>query len=362
MAAITTPNPLSKTNFSISQLRAVRLIGMGSLIAFVTLIALIYISPFFYMVTTSFKSADQLADPNQPFLPETAVTIDYNGKTLPLYLVPVDGQTKQLALLQAKRSSSDFIDPADLSAPPVNLPLRAAALQQVKTFDPQPNVYATAVDEKHLNFPRALANTLAVTLISAVGAVISAAFVAYGFSRFRIPGINILFMILMATIILPPQVTLIPTFIFFQKIGWTGTLLPLIVPHFFANAYNVFLLRQYFLGIPREMDEAATVDGAGPFQTFLWVVLPQARIALVTVMLFHTLVIWSEFQNALIYTAGSPAAQPLSVALQRFTQLYSTQPNQMMAGAVLTMLIPLIIFFLAQKQFMQGIVITGVEK
>src|SRR4051812_7270948 len=100
MATITASKPFTRPHFSISQLRASRLIAMGSLIAFVTLIALIYVSPFFYMLTTSFKSADQLADPNQPFLPETAVTIEYNGKTLPLYLVPVDGQTKKLALLQ----------------------------------------------------------------------------------------------------------------------------------------------------------------------------------------------------------------------------------------------------------------------
>ncbi|MBA3868856.1 MAG: carbohydrate ABC transporter permease [Anaerolineae bacterium] len=362
MAATTSSTrTFAASNISVSQRGALRLIVVGLTVALVTMIAIVYVAPFTYMLTTSFKSAEQLTDTSM-FLPETQETIQYQGQALPLYYVPVDGQTKKLALLKSKRSSTDFVDPANLTADPINLPVRAAALQRVTNFDPQPNVYSTAVDEQHLNFPRALSNTLAVTLISALGAVTSAALVAYGFSRFRIPGINILFMILMATIILPPQVTLIPTFIFFQKIGWTGTLLPLIVPHFFANAYNVFLLRQYFVGIPREMDEAATVDGAGPFQTFMWIIVPQARMALVTVVLFHFLVIWGEFQNALIYTAGSPAAQPLSVALQRFTQLYSTQPNQMMAGAVLTMLIPLIVFFLAQKQFMQGIVISGVEK
>jgi len=172
----------------------------------------------------------------------------------------------------------------------------------------------------------------------------------------------VLFVILMATIILPPQVTLIPTFIVFQKIGWTGTLLPLIVPHFFSNAYNVFLLRQYFLQIPTEMDEAAKVDGANPLQVFWFVVLPQARAALVAVTLFHCLFAWSEFYNAMIFTAGNPDAQPLSVALNHFRQIYSSEPNQLMAGALLTMIAPLVLFFLSQRVFMQGVVITGVEK
>jgi multiple sugar transport system permease protein len=339
---------------------AVRLVGLGTAIAVATMVALIFVSPFFYMLTTSFKNDQQLGLPSRPLLPMTPVTFNYQGQELPLYNVPINGVMRQLALKEQRRKSATFVDPQNPDADPIVYEDRVATLTQVMTFSPSLEVYTKA--SARMDFPRALLNTLAVTVISSFGAVVSAALVAYGFSRFRIPGSNVLFIVLMATIILPPQVTLIPTFIIFQKLGWIGTLLPLIVPHFFSNAYNVFLLRQYFLGIPNEMDEAAKVDGANPLQTFLWVVLPQARAALITVTLFHFIVIWGEFYNALIFTSGSHEAQPLSVALQRFQQQYSGQVNQMMAGAVLTMLAPLIIFFLAQRVFMQGVVITGVEK
>ncbi len=347
-------------------------VGLGTGIAILTLLSLLYLAPLIFMVNTSFKDAAQLADPSHPLLPQSPATYTYQGtdpkykaqvgKALPIYKVPTDSGVRELALLETTRKGSTFVDPQHPDAALITVPDRAASLEKVMRLEPHPETYTIALDERHLNFVHALINTLAVAGISAIGAVTSAALVAYGFSRFNIPGGNVLFLILLSTIVLPPQVTLIPAFIAFQKIGWVGSLLPLIVPHFFSNAYNVFLLRQYFLSIPTEMDEAAKVDGANPIQTFLWVIVPQARVALVTVILFHFLVIWGEFYNALIYTTSNPDAQPLSVALQRFTQLYSSQPNQMMAGSLFTMLIPLVIFFFAQRTFMQGIVITGVEK
>src|SRR5205085_2063169 len=246
-----------------------------------------------------------------------------------VYNVPTADGVHQWALVDPRREDATFVDPAHPENGAIEWQGRWRTLEQAWQFDLNLENFVTVWNQ--INFGRLLFNTFAIAIIGTFGTLVSSVAVAYGFSRFRFRARNALFLVLLSTIILPFQITLVPTFAVFLGLHWTGTLLPLIVPHFFANAYNVFLLRQYFMGIPREMDEAATVDGAGPFQTFLWVVLPQARIALVTVMLFHTLVIWSEFQNALIYTAGSPAAQPLSVALQRFTQLYSTQPNQMMA-------------------------------
>lgn len=220
--------------------------------------------------------------------------------------------------------------------------------------------FETAVDT--INYPRLFLNTSIVALVGALGAMVSATLVAYGFTRFNIPYANILFLILLATIMLPAQVTQIPTYILFRKLGWIGTLLPLIVPHFFGNAYNVFLLRQYMMGIPLELDEAARVDGANPLQILWHVIIPAARPALVTVYLFHFLFAWNEFQQALIYIGGNENNQVLAVGLQRFSQIYSSQQNLMMAAGVLTMRIPLLVFFLAQRIFMQGVVITGVEK
>ena len=126
------------------------------------------------------------------------------------------------------------------------------------------------------NFPRLLRNTFGIALLSTIGAVLSSILVAYGFARFRFPGKNALFIVLIATIILPFQVTLLPQYVLFTWLGWNGTWLPLIIPHCFANAYNVFLLRQYFLSIPRELDEAAMIDGAGPFRILRSIIVPQS--------------------------------------------------------------------------------------
>jgi multiple sugar transport system permease protein len=338
------------------------LIGLGGGIALATIVALIFLSPLVYMVLTSLKSDAQMTASGVDAVPMSPVVFSYKGQDLPLYKVPTESGVRELALVQSSRRESVFLDPANPEGEQIKVPLRIATLEKVMRFDPHPETYSIAADEGHMNFQRALINTLAITLISSIGAITSASLVAYGFSRFRIPGSNILFLILMSTIILPPQVTLIPLYILFAQFGWIGTILPLVVPHFFANAYNVFLLRQYFMSIPNEMDEAAKVDGANPIQTFWHVILPQARTAILTVSIFHFVVIWGEYYNALIFTSGNRDAQPLSVALGRFQQLFTFQPNQMMAAAVLTMLIPLIIFFLGQRQFMQGIVTTGVEK
>jgi multiple sugar transport system permease protein len=138
--------------------------------------------------------------------------------------------------------------------------------------------------------------------------------------------------------------------------------LPLIVPHFFANAYNVFLLRQYFLTIPRDLDEAAMIDGAGPFRILRSVIVPQAKAAIVAVSLFHFFWAWNEFFLPLIYLQGNRDLQPLSVGIAEFNGAYSTEPTLIQAAAVMAMIIPVMVFFLAQRAFMRGVVITGVDK
>jgi multiple sugar transport system permease protein len=186
--------------------------------------------------------------------------------------------------------------------------------------------------------------------------------VAYGFTRFRIPGKSILFMVLVSTMILPTFVTIVPTYILFERIGWTGTMLPLIVPHFFANAYNVFVLRQYFLTIPREMDEAAMIDGAGPIRTLTSVILPQSIPALIAVGIFHFMWAWNDFFGPLLYLSTEQELQPISIAIQGFNARFSARPHLVQSSALLGLVVPLVLFFLAQRVFMRGIVFTGVEK
>lgn len=213
-----------------------------------------------------------------------------------------------------------------------------------------------------IEYPRLLFNTVAIAVIGTIGTVVSCTLVAYGFARFRFPGRGVLFTLLIATIFLPAAVTLIPTYTIFVKLGWVGTWLPLLVPTFFANAYDVFLIRQYFLTIPREMDEAAAIDGAGAFRILRSVILPQAWPVIIAVSIFTFVYSWNDFFGPLIYLAGAQDLQPLQVALARFSGIYYQNPAYIQAGTMMTLIIPVILFILFQRVFTRGIVLTGVEK
>jgi multiple sugar transport system permease protein len=189
--------------------------------------------------------------------------------------------------------------------------------------------------------------------------VLSCTLVAYGFARFRFPYRGALFTLLIATIFLPAAVTLIPTYTVFVKLGWVGTWLPILVPAFFANAYDVFLLRQYLMTIPMDLDEAAAIDGAGPIRTLFSVILPQAWPAIITVGIFTFVYTWNDFFGPLIYLSTRPDLQPISVALARFNGLYSSNPALIQAGTLMTLLLPVVMFIVFQRFFLRGIALTG---
>jgi ABC-type glycerol-3-phosphate transport system permease component len=248
-----------------------------------------------------------------------------------------------------------FVDPAD---PEKTYELLIADQQALRHVELHWENYPEAFTQ--VPFDRYLINTLIVTFVSMFGMLVSSSLVAYGFSRFRAPGINILFLVLLSTIMLPRQVTLIPIYVFFQKIGWIDTLLPLIIPAFFANAYDVFLLRQFFMTVPLELDDAAKIDGANPFQTFLHIMLPQARPALVAVGIFHFLWAWNDFYEPLIFL-HSRENWTVAVGLQTFNALYSVNTHLIMAASVVMILPPILLFFFAQRIFTQGVVMTGIK-
>jgi multiple sugar transport system permease protein len=141
-----------------------------------------------------------------------------------------------------------------------------------------------------------------------------------------------------------------------------GTWLPLIVPAFFANAYDVFLLRQYFMTLPRELDEAAMIDGASPLRVLWSVIIPQSYPALMAVTVFHIVYAWNDYFGPLIYLSSNRDAWPISIALTTFNGIYGQRPQLIQAGALMALIAPLILFVIAQRFFVQGIVITGVEK
>jgi len=337
-----------------------RFLGKASFTMLALIILSAYLLPLLYMAMTAFQQPGQSSTPGAPVYPAKPLTGVYQGQEYPIYTVTIDGVARDLMLIKKGREQSTFVDPADAAATPIPWVGRWRTLPQSWQFAPKIENFTTAWSQ--LDFPRLLFNTAAIAILSTLAAVASSALVAYGFARFRFPGRNILFVILLATIILPFQVTLIPTYIIFTKLGWNGTWLPLIVPHLFANAYNVFLLRQYFMTIPRDLDEAALIDGAGPFRVFRSVIVPLSIPAIIAVSLFHFFFAWNDFFVPLLYLAGKPDLQPLSVGIQKYNELYATEPTLIQAAALMTMAVPVVIFFLAQRFYMQGVVATGVEK
>jgi len=331
----------------------------------VTLLAVLavaaFLSPLLRAITYSIKSTDQISQAHTPLYPADQVTMSYQDKELPLFVVPLpDGSTKVLALLEPLRKQSTFVDPAAPDAAPIVWLGSWRTLDPVWEFAPHWENFAKVWNL--IDFPRLLFNTIVIAVLSTIGVLISCTLVAYGFARFRFPGRNLLFTLLIATIFLPAAVTIIPTYTIFQRIGWVGTWLPLIVPAFFANAYDVFLMRQYFLTIPTELDEAAAIDGASPFRTLISVVLPQAWPVVVAVAIFHLVYSWNDFFGPLLYTAGKTDIQTVALGLQRFNGIHFRDPGLIQAGTLMTLIIPVVAFLLTQRFFTRGIVITGVDK
>jgi multiple sugar transport system permease protein len=335
--------------------------GQSFLLKFITTLVLaagagVIMIPFLFMLSMSVKDRDQLRQSPPPLIPVAATTVEINGQNEPLYQVTLDGQISEMALIKNRPGGKGlFVDPTH---PEQTFELVIADQTPVQHLEVHWGNYPEAL--KQMKFNKLLVNTLLVTFLGMAGMLFSCSLVAYGFSRFRAPWLNVLFILLLSTIMLPSQVRLLPTYVLFNKLGWVDTLLPLIVPQFFANAYDVFLLRQFFMTIPLELDDAAKIDGASPLQTLMYVILPQARPALVSVAIFHFLYAWNDFYEPLIYL-HSPEHWTLAVGLQTFNALYAVNTNYIMAASAVMILPPIILYFLAQRIFTQGVVFSGVK-
>jgi multiple sugar transport system permease protein len=208
-------------------------------------------------------------------------------------------------------------------------------------------------------------NTVIYATLSAVGVMLSAIPVAYALSRMRWHGRNAVFILILATLMLPDQVTSVPLYIVFVRLHWIGSLKPLIVPNFFGDAFSIFLLRQFFMTIPEELSDAARVDGAGEFRIMTRVIVPLAKPAIVAIGLFQFLFAWNDFFYPLIYAGNNPKSITLAVGLSQILSNvqvnYSVSWGALMAGSVLFMLPVIIIFFFAQKVFIEGVTLTGVK-
>lgn len=203
-------------------------------------------------------------------------------------------------------------------------------------------------------------NSLYLVVLNVLGSVISCSLVAFAFARLRWPGRDALFVILLATMMLPPQVTMIPVFIIFKNLGWYNTLLPLWTPSFFGAAFFIFLLRQFMKGIPVELEEAAKIDGCGLFGIYWRVILPLMKPALAAVAIFTFIGAWNDFLGPLIYL-NDQRLYPLSLGLFDFRTEHNSDFRLLMAAATLMTLPVIAVFFLAQRYFIEGVTLTGLK-
>lgn len=327
----------------------------------VSTLTLLFFVPMFNLVAISFKDPDQVVATGAPLWPARPKEVQVDGAPHPVVQVPQeDGTVKEFVLVKSGRSESILADPLDTTKQ-VTWQGSWRTLKRVWEFSVTIGNYGDVW--RLINFPQLLFNTIAIAIVGTIGTVVSCVLVAFAFARLRFPGREKLFQVMVATIFIPGTVTLIPTYMLFYNLGWVGTWLPLLVPTFVANAFDVFLLRQYFLTIPREHDEAAAIEGASPWQILREIVIPQAWPVIIAVTIFHFVYSWNDYLGPLIYLAAKPELQTLGIGLSRFSGQYANRVGYTEAATLMTLIIPVVLFVVFQKYFVRGVVVTtGLDK
>ncbi len=334
--------------------------------ALINFVGLFFLIPFLWMLSTAFKSNQDVFHTPPRWLPYDNVRVEVDGEQLPLYTVQTPDGVRQLAARKIEAGMGTFVDPQN-PAEVIEVELQvgdrvqAEAVMQVSfrwqnfpdamTRGSRPGVGA--------NFLVYFKNSLIIAFFTILGTLFANTPVAYAFARIKFPGRDVLFIFVLATMMLPYQVTMLPLYKLFNEVlGWGNSFLPLIVPAFFANAYDVFLLRQFFRTIPEEMCDAARVDGASEWQIFTRIVLPLSVPVLATVTVFTFLWAWNDFTGPLLFL-NSPDKFTMALGLRDFQGQKTMIWNQLMAASVMFTLPIIIAFFFAQKTFIQGIKLTG---
>ena len=318
----------------------------------------LFLIPFAWLLSTSLKSDDEQAVFPPVWIPTQQLTIDsVKGD---------DGKPGKLS----KLGDRPVIELADLPSGAVKVKDQSSGqvfeasrseLTKQRHVAPRWENYSEALAylpaETHYGLTF-LFNTLTLTGMTVLGTVMASSLVAFSFSRLRWPGRDVLFGVLLATMMVPGAVTLMPQFLIFRSLGWIDTLRPLYVPAFFGAAFNIFMLRQFFLSIPGELEDAAKIDGCGYFGLWWKVMLPQVKPAMAAIAIMATLGAWNNFQGPLIYLS-SPEKMPLAYALQLYQQQHSGEPGMLMAASTLVVLPILTLFFFTQRYFIEGVSLTG---
>lgn len=330
----------------------------------------LFMIPFAWLLSTSLKTDDEQAVFPPVWIPTQQITTERVKGT--------DGLPAKIALLkdaatgQAVRVAEVAELPTgDVRVVPLNpegnttatteKTVKRADLTKVRAASPRWENYKEALEylpAETLYGATFLKNTLFLVVLSVVGTVLSSSLVAFSFARLRFPGRDTLFVVLLATMMIPGAVTMMPQFLIFRTLGWYDTLKPLWVPAFFGSAFNIFLLRQFFMSIPTELEDAARIDGCGPFGIYWRVMLPLVKPALAAIAIMSTLGAWNNFQGPLIYLS-SPEQMPLAYALQLYQQQYGGEPGLLMAASTLVILPIILLFFFTQRYFIEGVSLTG---
>lgn len=288
------------------------------------LVSALFVTPLAWMISLSLKSPNEIASPRQTFLPERLL----------------DGKTPTSEQLDA------YLTILNLKSDPPPPPGVAAPMQRL---------------EARFDFLLYARNTLLIAALSLIGVLASCSIAAYGFARIRFPGRDLLFAVCLATMMIPSAVLMVPSYMVFKQLGWIGTFMPLWVPAWFGSAFNIFLLRQFFMGIPRELEESAMIDGCSTWGCFWRIMLPLARPALAVVALFHVLFVWNDLVGPLIYLAHQDQ-YTLALGLQSLQSRSGDTPwNQLMAASTLIVLPVIVLFLFAQRTFVQGIATSGIK-
>ena len=325
-----------------------------------------FMVPFAWLISTSLKADDEQAVFPPVWIPTQQKTIDA--------LKQPDGKPAKLSKLADGK----------LVAEVAELPDGRIKVQPMQSETvPEPNGQTTTLTRSELtklrhvapkwdNYSEALAylppdthygltflgNTLFLTLMSVLGTLLASSMVAYSFARLSWPGKNLLFGVLLATMMVPSAVTLMPRFLIFRSLGWVDTLKPLWVPAFFGAAFNIFMLRQFFLSIPGELEDAAKIDGCGPFGVYWRVMLPQVKPALAAIAIMAVMGAWNDFQGPLIYLSSSEH-MPLAYGLQLYQQQHGGEPGLLMAASTMVVMPIIVLFFFAQRYFIEGMSLSG---
>lgn len=306
-------------------------------------LSFVFTLPFLWMLSTSLK------------VPET-IQSEYLSLVPKAPYATVDGKEERVRPLMEKNGKQEvqvYVGD-DLTTDSVTVPMGAVHDRiHLHTANYSEGIAA-------FPFPRYLLNTLVICLLSVLGTVLSCSLVAYGLTCIEWRAREWLFWVMLATMMLPAQVSMIPLFLTFKALGWINTILPLVVPSFLGNAFFIFLLRQFYRSVPRDLIEAARIDGCGELAIWARIMVPLSRPALAMVALFTFIGAWNDFLGPLIYLMDE-RKYTLSIGLAMYQNQYNSEWGQMMAMSLLMTVPVIVIFFFTQKTFIQGVKLSGIK-